>query len=123
MQLRNRFRAAAFLIVGGWVFGATPAAAHAIILAARPATNAIVHGPSLAVELRFNSRLDPERSRLMLVVTDGSAKTLALLTSERPDALRAEINDLQPGHYRLRWQVLALDGHITRGDIPFTVVP
>jgi len=22
----------------------------------------------------------------------------------------------------LRWQALALDGHITRGDLPFTVV-
>ena len=28
---------------------------------------------------------------------------------------------LQPGAYTLRWQVLAIDGHITRGDVPFTV--
>ena len=28
---------------------------------------------------------------------------------------------LAPGAWRLRWQVLALDGHITRGDIPFTL--
>ena len=26
------------------------------------------------------------------------------------------------GRWRLRWQVLALDGHITRGDIPFEVL-
>jgi methionine-rich copper-binding protein CopC len=31
--------------------------------------------------------------------------------------------DLAPGQYTLRWQALALDGHITRGDLPFTVVP
>jgi methionine-rich copper-binding protein CopC len=29
---------------------------------------------------------------------------------------------LAPGDYRLRWQVLAYDGHITRGEIPFTVM-
>jgi methionine-rich copper-binding protein CopC len=37
--------------------------------------------------------------------------------------LTARIAGIQPGSYRLRWQVLALDGHITRGDIPFTVAP
>jgi methionine-rich copper-binding protein CopC len=29
--------------------------------------------------------------------------------------------DLAAGGYVLRWQVLAIDGHITRGDIPFAV--
>jgi hypothetical protein len=29
---------------------------------------------------------------------------------------------LTPGVYVLRWQVLAIDGHITRGDVPFTVM-
>ena len=29
--------------------------------------------------------------------------------------------ELQPGEYTVRWQVLAVDGHITRGDVPFTV--
>jgi len=28
---------------------------------------------------------------------------------------------LKPGSYTLRWQALAPDGHITRGEIPFTV--
>ena len=27
----------------------------------------------------------------------------------------------RPGDYIVRWQVLAVDGHITRGDVPFTV--
>jgi methionine-rich copper-binding protein CopC len=29
--------------------------------------------------------------------------------------------ELATGVYVLRWQVLAVDGHITRGDIPFSV--
>jgi methionine-rich copper-binding protein CopC len=28
---------------------------------------------------------------------------------------------LAPGAYTLHWQVLAVDGHITRGNVPFTV--
>jgi methionine-rich copper-binding protein CopC len=28
---------------------------------------------------------------------------------------------LQAGKYLIRWQALAPDGHITRGEIPFTV--
>jgi len=40
-----------------------------------------------------------------------------------PDTLAATVGELAPRAYRLRWQVLAIDGHITRGDIPFTVAP
>jgi methionine-rich copper-binding protein CopC len=29
---------------------------------------------------------------------------------------------LARGRATVRWQVLAMDGHITRGDVPFTVV-
>jgi copper resistance protein C len=29
---------------------------------------------------------------------------------------------LTAGDYVARWQVLAVDGHITRGDVPFTVL-
>jgi methionine-rich copper-binding protein CopC len=39
-----------------------------------------------------------------------------------PDTLSAKANDLKAGEYQLRWQVLAADGHITRGGIPFTVL-
>jgi methionine-rich copper-binding protein CopC len=28
---------------------------------------------------------------------------------------------LSPGKYAIHWQVLAVDGHITRGQIPFEV--
>ena len=40
-----------------------------------------------------------------------------------PDSLWTTIPELDPGNYRLHWQVLAGDGHITQGDIPFTVAP
>ena len=102
-------------------FGAASAAAHAIVIAASPAVDATVAGPNVPIELRFNSRIDRARSRLTLVGPDRSAKTLPLGADTAPDLLTARANDLTPGAYRLRWQVLSIDGHITRGDIPFSV--
>jgi homogentisate 1,2-dioxygenase len=44
------------------------------------------------------------------------------IETEAPiDALIAKASGFAPGRYKIRWQVLAIDGHITRGDIPFTV--
>jgi copper resistance protein C len=102
-------------------FAAASAAAHAIVIASSPAVNAKVAGPNLPIELRFNSRIDRERSRLTLVRPDGAATTLALAADTPPGLLAARANGLAPGAYRLRWQVLSIDGHITRGDIPFSV--
>jgi len=71
--------------------------------------------------LRFNVRIDAARSRLTLIDADGASQTLEIERQEGPDTLSAEAKGLRPGTYRLRWQVLASDGHITRGEIPFTV--
>ena len=60
------------------------------------------------------------RSRLTLIRTDHSRDTLAIVPDGPPDILAAHL-DLTPGAYVVRWQVLAVDGHITRGDVPFTV--
>jgi methionine-rich copper-binding protein CopC len=112
--------AAALLLLVCASLGPVPAEAHAIVVQAMPAVDAVVAGPRVPIALRFNSRIDRERSRLVLVAPDG--KTVPLpLAAGAPDEVGAEAGGLAPGRYRLRWQVLGLDGHITRGDIPFTV--
>lgn len=107
--------AAAMTLVAG------PAGAHAIVVESMPAANATVSGPDLAVRIRFNSRIDVKRSRLQLVPPAGKARPLEILPSERPDELTARVANLAVGAYKLRWQVLAVDGHVTRGDIAFHV--
>jgi methionine-rich copper-binding protein CopC len=99
-----------------------PVLAHAIIMQSVPAAGAVVKGPDVAIELQYNSRVDRPRCRLLLVAPGGDATPLALQPGTPPQVLAAEAKGLAPGAYRLRWQVLAVDGHITRGDIPFTVV-
>jgi len=99
-----------------------PASAHAILIASDPPVDGTVVGPDIAVALHFNSRIDHKRTALTLTGPDGAQTTLAIAPDTAPDEIRTDAT-LVPGVYTLRWQVLSGDGHITRGDVPFTVVP
>ena len=104
------------------------AAAHALVTGSTPAAGArLAQAPAEAL-VRFNSRLDHARSQLLLApLREGAGGTageqrLALTEPSPENELHARLPPLAPGGWRLRWQVLALDGHITRGDIPFEVL-
>ena len=97
-----------------------PAFAHAILEESTPAQNGTIKAGATDARLRFNSRIDRGRSRLTLTGPDQAKSTVAIVADTPPDIVAAHL-DLKPGAYVLRWQVLAVDGHITRGDIPFTV--
>lgn len=96
------------------------ALAHAMLVSSTPAANATVHAGDTAIELRFNSRVDGQRSMLMLVKADGATEKLIFDKQHGATTLNSHAT-LRPGKYTLRWQALAPDGHITRGEIPFTV--
>lgn len=105
------------------------ATAHAILMDSQPAAEATVAPGPTHVALRFNSRIDRARSRLELRPAAKSGDP-ALPPPARlppivpepaaPDILATSL-DFAPGAWVLRWQVLAVDGHITRGEVPFTV--
>ena len=97
------------------------AMAHAIVIKSSPAVDAVITGEDVPIRLQFNSRIDHDRSRLTLFAPTGAQQPLTPTTDAPPDALTAAAAHLAPGVWRLRWQVLSVDGHITRGDIPFTV--
>ena len=95
--------------------------AHAILMDSTPKINSTVKGPEVAINLRFNVRIDGGRSRVLLVSPDGTVSTLTLVGQSTPDTLQTRAAGLQPGAYKLQWKVLASDGHMSSGDIPFTV--
>ena len=97
------------------------AQAHAIVLSSTPKPGAVLRASDISVELQFNSRIDHAHSRLTLVEPDSRKIELVLLPEARPEVLQGHTVIDVPGSYRLRWQVLSIDGHITRGDINFTV--
>jgi methionine-rich copper-binding protein CopC len=97
------------------------AMAHAILVESSPAINSTVSGPNIPITLRFNVRIDATRSRLTLVKPDATTQSLTIAKDAPADTLASQAQGLSPGEYRIRWQVLASDGHITRGEIPFQV--
>ena len=98
---------------------ASPASAHAILVDSTPAPNAHIKPGTLTVTMRYNSRIDAARSKLTLAVVGQTPQRLHA-TASGADELQATTT-VARDEYILRWQVLALDGHITRGDVPFTV--
>lgn len=107
------------------------ASAHAILVGSQPKEAAEVTGPDVDVELEFNSRIDAARSSLQLAREDAGApplapvsagaQSLALAASAEPNKLEAKASGLAPGSYHLRWQVLSVDGHVSRGNVNFKV--
>jgi copper resistance protein C len=95
--------------------------AHAVLMDSTPKLNSTVNGSELNINLRFNVRIDGPRSRVRLVAPDGTTATLTLASQSTPDTLQAHAVGLKPGAYKLEWQVLASDGHMSHGEIPFTV--
>ena len=108
---------AMMLIVGGshmlW--------AHAILMDSTPKANTSVKGPDVAITLRYNVRIDGSRSRVQLIQPDGSALPLILGKQDSPDVLQTKAAGLKPGAYKLKWNVLASDGHMSKGEVPFMV--
>ena len=58
---------------------------------------------------------------MLLSTSDGKSKPLTIERQSAPDTLTTHATNLSPGKYAIRWQVLATDGHVTRGEIPFQV--
>ena len=98
----------------------TLAQAHAILEESTPVAGASVKAGPLDLRFRYNSRIDRGRSRLTLIRPDHSKDTIPIKAGGPPDIIGAHVT-LTQGAYVIRWQVLAMDGHITRGDVPITV--
>jgi copper resistance protein C len=121
MKNRRRNSWKLLFFIAAFSLIAAAASAHAVLLESAPSLNGTVAGPDVPIRLRFNVRIDAGRSRLTLVGPASFAQTLEISKESPADALLTHAAGLLPGEYRLRWQVLASDGHITRGEIPFTV--
>jgi methionine-rich copper-binding protein CopC len=116
-----RFVLAIVVSYGIVLFAPRVAFAHAVLVSSQPAVNGIVSGPNVAVLLKYNSRVDIEHSTLTLLEPDGKVEKVVIESEPEPGLLSAKLTGLVKGTYVLRWQVLATDGHITRGKVPFQV--
>jgi methionine-rich copper-binding protein CopC len=109
-------------LIAAYLLGSTGAQAHAILVSSIPAAGGTAQPGAAVLEFHFNSRIDHVRSRLTLVWPD-HRETVLKLDAGTDDEVLASHVDLVPGAFALRWQVLAVDGHITRGEVAFSVAP
>jgi copper resistance protein C len=117
----RQFVAILVVTCGIVLFSPRAALAHAILVSSQPAINSTVSGPEVAVLLKYSSRVDLEHSTLTLLDPNGKVEKIAINSEPSPASLSAKLTGLVKGAYVLRWQILAMDGHITRGTIPFQV--
>lgn len=95
--------------------------AHAILVESSPKAHGTVPAGHLTLALSYNSKIDQARSRLVLIGPDKSETPLVITANDsKPNELDA-VAEVKAGEYVVCWQALALDGHITRGDLPFSV--
>ncbi len=97
------------------------ALAHAVLVHSTPADQSVIRGRRVNLALEFNSRIDASRSMLTLTGPAGKSLPVQIQSSLKPSELKGIASQLESGTYHIHWQVLATDGHITRGEITFTV--
>lgn len=96
---------------------------HALILESLPRPDATVPSSLSSIVLRFNSRIEHSLSRVWILTPSGRRMPLREIVNTAPDRLMVPVHGLAPGTYTIEWQVLSVDGHITRGSFPFRVAP
>jgi methionine-rich copper-binding protein CopC len=121
VRFTSRFVVAIIAICGIANLASPVAWAHAVLLSAQPGENSTVSGPDVAVLLKYNSRVDTQHSTLTLLDPDGKVEKVAIGGQPAPGLLSAKLTGLVKGAYELRWQVLAIDGHVTRGKVLFQI--
>ena len=117
----NRYSSRVFFNIAMLLPMALPLYGHAVLLSATPDVSQVISGPDVPMTLRFNTRVDARRSVLTLVDPGGHSQSLQIAGDAPPDKLVSQARGLKAGAYVLRWQVLATDGHITRGELHFRV--
>jgi methionine-rich copper-binding protein CopC len=99
------------------------AGAHAHLEKAQPASdgkNAVVED----IRLHFSEEIEPRLSSIRLETTEERAITepAAEVDAADPKVLAVHLYEkLPPGNYRVRWAVVAKDGHRTAGTYTFLV--
>jgi methionine-rich copper-binding protein CopC len=99
------------------------ALAHPRVLRATPAVGGTVTTPPSEVTIRFSEKLEPAFSAV--VVRDSEGKQVdkgdGALDKKDHQLMRASLQSLTPGVYKVEWRAVGTDTHKVNGDFTFTV--
>jgi methionine-rich copper-binding protein CopC len=97
--------------------------AHAHLVRATPAVGSTVHEAPTEILLRFNEKLEPSFSGVVVRDPTGKQVDKADAQVDKADRLqmRVSLPPLTPGVYKVEWHVMSADTHKINGDFSFTV--
>ena len=98
--------------------------AHVVLVAATPVSGSTIGQPPKMVRVRFDQVPDPKFSDISILDTSGKAVAGGPAASNASDPAVIEVTitaTLPAGLYTVAWQALAPDGHLSKGNYPFTL--
>ena len=105
------------------LLGAGVASGHAFLELAEPRVGSTVKTAPDQVRVWFTERLEPAFSTLEVVNERGERvdRGPAQVDETSPAMLQVPLKPIEPGTYRVKWRVLSVDTHVTKGDFTFRV--
>lgn len=120
MTSKSLLTAVALLVA---IAAAPIAFAHAKLQVSQPAASSELASSPKEIRLQFNERLEPAFSNIQLVDAKDALMPLPKIEFDKaePSTMFAAVPPLRPGQYRVRWSVMAHDGHKVKGEFAFLV--
>jgi copper transport protein len=106
------------MVLAGVAF-ATPALAHATLIATDPADGALVATAPERIVLTFNEPVGPTVMRL--IAPDGTQRDVMSATRTEGPAVVVTTPDIGDGTHLLSWRAVSEDGHPIGGTLTFSV--
>ena len=101
---------------------AAPASAHATLVVSSPASGQHLSRPPGAVTLRFDQRVVPAASGLVVLDSSGHRVSTGHVSQPDPDTVSVRLRPgLPDGAYVGDYTVTSTDGHIVSGGVVFLV--
>lgn len=114
----------AIILLTGTVL-ATPAWAHAHLVGAEPPVDGATT-PTATLRITFSEGIEIKFSKVEVTMDDGMDMGPAKITLDPNDPKVLVVTlptRLDPGSYKVNWQVVSVDSHKTQGGYRFSVKP
>jgi methionine-rich copper-binding protein CopC len=86
-----------------------------------PADGAVLRESPREIRIQFTEGIELEFSRIDVKNAAGEKMNAGNLRRIADDTVTVAVKALGPGTYRIEWQVLSVDTHVTEGVLRFTV--
>ncbi len=96
-------------------------AAHAVVMKISLSETPVKPEAPAAVTLACNAGVEPALSKVVLLKAKDEQLALVIGSGPKPNELVLHLPALRPGEYSLRYQVYAVDGHLTDGYLRLRV--